>query len=72
MRNQTLSLENDRLSAEKRTAKMTVDPKTQFSYIKAINKAREETWVVSVSEAVNRTRRVNIATGRAEISVEYW
>lgn len=55
----------------KKRKKVTVDPNTQFSNIKAIKGAQEVARVASASDEVSRARRVNAATGRAETHVEY-
>ncbi|KAI1004624.1 hypothetical protein K3495_g3587 [Podosphaera aphanis] len=71
MKNQALSLENSRLLASKKRKKVIADLNTQFSGIEALKRAQEEARVASASELVNRTRRVNAAARRAEISTEY-
>lgn len=71
MKNQALSFEKGRLSANKKRRKEIVDPNTQFPGIEAIKRAQKEVTAASTSEAVNRTRRVNTATRRAEISTEH-
>ncbi|KAI0999582.1 hypothetical protein K3495_g8613 [Podosphaera aphanis] len=55
MKNQALSLENGRLSANKKRKKVIADPNTQFSGIEAIKRAQEEATIALTSEAVNRT-----------------
>ncbi|KAI1004913.1 hypothetical protein K3495_g3306 [Podosphaera aphanis] len=71
IKNQALSLENGRLSANNEKKKVIADPNTQFSGIEAIKRAQEDATVASTSEAVSRTQRVNTAARRAEISTEH-